>query len=568
MAALLAIHGLATPGIILPYNGLVGFTGAATLPIGGAVLALSALPVASQAARRRPPPHPPGVDPARDRRARHRVHAPPLAAEQHPEARGPGRAGGARRRGRLLRRPPPPRAADLPPHPTSRRPRRGRRLGMADGRRAAGDAAHLVGSGLVARPPARAVGIVAVGVQVALDLRRSAQSRPLSGDLLAAELVAEEEAFLGARVRALTMHLAEKDVSTEEHTRRVAMRAVQVGEELGLPPHRLRAARDRRPAPRHRQAQRPGRDPEEARPADRRRVRRRQAPPRVGSQAARRARRLRRHRPPARARPPRAARRRRVPARDRRRTSSSSTPGSSPCATSTTRSSRPASTVTPGRTSRRSPCYASRRARRSTTAASPRSSGSSPASARAAGGRRLAPGLLRAVGNELGREAMIPEPAEHRQLRRLLHSVVHRVDQRDAGLRRHARGRPATCSWTKSSRQFVAALPVTYVSQPRSSDASRISTTAPPPATMATRPASPLDRVSTCTRISGPRYERSASASPSTVSRLSPMTAAPPGMPSQIGKYSTRFPARRRARTAARARPPGACPAARGRCRS
>ena len=44
MAALLAIHGLATPGIILPYNGLVGFTGAATLPIGGAVLALSALP--------------------------------------------------------------------------------------------------------------------------------------------------------------------------------------------------------------------------------------------------------------------------------------------------------------------------------------------------------------------------------------------------------------------------------------------------------------------------------------------------------------------------------------------
>ena len=90
--------------------------------------------------------------------------------------------------------------------------------------------------------------------QVALDLLRSAQSRPLSGDLLAAELVAEEEAFLGARVRALTMHLAEKDVSTEEHTRRVALRAVQVGEELGLPPHRLRQLGDRRSAPRHRQA--------------------------------------------------------------------------------------------------------------------------------------------------------------------------------------------------------------------------------------------------------------------------------------------------------------------------
>lgn len=41
-------------------------------------------------------------------------------------------------------------------------------------------------------------------------------------------------------MRALTRLLAEKDESTEEHTRRIAMRAVQVGEELGLPPGRLR----------------------------------------------------------------------------------------------------------------------------------------------------------------------------------------------------------------------------------------------------------------------------------------------------------------------------------------
>jgi putative nucleotidyltransferase with HDIG domain len=53
--------------------------------------------------------------------------------------------------------------------------------------------------------------------------------------------VAKEEAFLGARVHALMQRLAEKDESTEEHTRRVAMRAVQVGEELGLPPGQLRA---------------------------------------------------------------------------------------------------------------------------------------------------------------------------------------------------------------------------------------------------------------------------------------------------------------------------------------
>ena len=84
-------------------------------------------------------------------------------------------------------------------------------------------------------------GIIIVGTAVAVDLHRSVQSRPLVGDLRAAELVAEEEAFLGARVHALLQRLADKDESTEEHTRRVALRAVQVGEQLGLPPGRLRA---------------------------------------------------------------------------------------------------------------------------------------------------------------------------------------------------------------------------------------------------------------------------------------------------------------------------------------
>ena len=44
MAALLAIHGLATPGVVIGNNGVISLTGAATLPVGGAVLALSALP--------------------------------------------------------------------------------------------------------------------------------------------------------------------------------------------------------------------------------------------------------------------------------------------------------------------------------------------------------------------------------------------------------------------------------------------------------------------------------------------------------------------------------------------
>jgi putative nucleotidyltransferase with HDIG domain len=83
-------------------------------------------------------------------------------------------------------------------------------------------------------------GIACVGGAVALDLQRGVQSRALIGDLRGSELVSEEEAFLGSHIRALTVRLADKDTSTEEHTRRVALRAVQVGEELGLPPVRLR----------------------------------------------------------------------------------------------------------------------------------------------------------------------------------------------------------------------------------------------------------------------------------------------------------------------------------------
>lgn len=84
-------------------------------------------------------------------------------------------------------------------------------------------------------------GILLVGAIVAYDLRRSARSLPLVGNLRVAELVREEEAYLGSHVRALMVRLAEKDAYTEAHTRRVAMLAVQVGEHLGLPAGRLRA---------------------------------------------------------------------------------------------------------------------------------------------------------------------------------------------------------------------------------------------------------------------------------------------------------------------------------------
>ncbi len=85
------------------------------------------------------------------------------------------------------------------------------------------------------------VGFLMVGIPVALDVHRGSASRPLAGDLRAAELVSAEEAFLGSNVRALMSHLAGKDAYTELHTRRVALRAVQVGEQLGLSAGRLRS---------------------------------------------------------------------------------------------------------------------------------------------------------------------------------------------------------------------------------------------------------------------------------------------------------------------------------------
>ncbi len=84
-------------------------------------------------------------------------------------------------------------------------------------------------------------GILVVAIPVALDLAHSVQSRPLAGDLHASDLVGAEDMFLGSHVRALTLSLAQRDDYTEQHTRRVALRAVQVGELLGLSPRRLRA---------------------------------------------------------------------------------------------------------------------------------------------------------------------------------------------------------------------------------------------------------------------------------------------------------------------------------------
>jgi HD domain len=241
MSALLAIHGLATPGAIIGMNGVISLTGAATLPTGAAVLALSAVPTL-----RRP----------RSMRALLALQAVSLVAviglgvvgmvfpNVVPAVPAPGSpaaiaalvAGVALFAVLLLRA--------LKTYLLTRR---------------FADMVVVIGIAWLtaALPPAmlmnymdlgwwlghlfELVGILVVGATVAADLFRTAPSRSLVGDLRAGDLVAQEEEFLGARVRALTRLLADKDESTEEHTRRVALRAVQVGEELGLPPGRLRA---------------------------------------------------------------------------------------------------------------------------------------------------------------------------------------------------------------------------------------------------------------------------------------------------------------------------------------
>jgi hypothetical protein len=240
MAALLALHGLATPDVIFGFNGVVSFSGGATLPVGGAVLALSALPVFRG---------PQGVKPLLWLQGALLVGIAALGLV-----------------GLLY-----PSLVPAVPAPASPAALAVLLVGLAFygvlGLRAlhtfllthrGSDLFVLLGLGWLTSALVAALvldfsqlgwwvghgleiaGIAFVGGAVALDLYRGVQSRPLVGDLRGSALVSEEESFLGSHIRALTLRLAEKDEYTEEHTRRVALRAVQVGEELGLPPGRLR----------------------------------------------------------------------------------------------------------------------------------------------------------------------------------------------------------------------------------------------------------------------------------------------------------------------------------------
>jgi HD-GYP domain-containing protein (c-di-GMP phosphodiesterase class II) len=241
MAALLAVHGLVTPGVLMGPNGLIALTGGATLPVGGLVLVLSGLRHFNE------PKSIPRIIALQGVLAALIVGlslvgalapevVPPVPAPRSPAAWvlfvvGLLAFGALAVRATntfLLTR----RVADLVVV-----------LGLVL------LAASLYGALVLTFMDLgwwlghlfEVLGIGFVGASAAYDLRRGRRSRPLAGDLRAAEIVASEEAFLGARVRALMVRLAEKDTSTEEHTRRVAALAVEVGEQLGLPATRLRS---------------------------------------------------------------------------------------------------------------------------------------------------------------------------------------------------------------------------------------------------------------------------------------------------------------------------------------
>jgi putative nucleotidyltransferase with HDIG domain len=240
MASLLFVHGLASPGFIVEMNGVVSLTGAATLPVGGVILALSAMPVARSRSTVRALLYLQGVLMAGVIALGVAALWLPSLVPSVPEPASPAALVtllvGLGFYGLLA----------LRALHTALLTRRRADLGVFIGlvwlagalvpalTETYTDLAWWLGHGL------EVAGVLLVGAPVAADLFRSSPSRPLAGDLSGAELVSAEESFLGSQVGGLVRLLAEKDEYTEGHTRRVALLAVSVGEELGVAPARLR----------------------------------------------------------------------------------------------------------------------------------------------------------------------------------------------------------------------------------------------------------------------------------------------------------------------------------------
>ena len=235
MCALLIVHGLATPGVLVGRNGVIALAGGLALPVAVAVLALTALPALRRTRRVRPLLALQAVLGASVLALGAVGLAFPSAVPAVPSAGSAlakvllvaGLAGLGLLATRAVR--------------TYRLTQRAGDLAVALGcawlamalytqlAMGAMTASFYIGHAL------ELGGVALIAVPAALDLARGGASRPLVGDLAATELVASEEAYLGPRVRALVLRLTERDTSTAEHTRRVALLAARVGKELSLP---------------------------------------------------------------------------------------------------------------------------------------------------------------------------------------------------------------------------------------------------------------------------------------------------------------------------------------------
>ena len=235
MTALLAVHGLSTPGVLVGPNGLIAVAGGLGIPIGTALLALTALPALRRTANVRPLMIL-QVSLAAGVFALAAVGLSfPTLVPQVPQA-GSNAAYTLLAVGLFLCAVLAHRA--LRTHWLTHRPAD---LLVAVGCIWLGVSLYAqlaIGPMTLGYYFGHALELAAVGliaIPAARDIVSAGASRPLVGDLTATDLVASEEAYLGPRVRALMIRLEQRDGSTEEHTRRVAILAAQVGEELRLP---------------------------------------------------------------------------------------------------------------------------------------------------------------------------------------------------------------------------------------------------------------------------------------------------------------------------------------------
>jgi putative nucleotidyltransferase with HDIG domain len=235
MTALFALHGLSTPGYIVGPNGVIALAGGLSIPVGAYLLALTALPPLRRTRNVAPLIAVQvvlfvGVLALGSLALADAALVPAVPEPKSPPALVLLAAGAATLLLLVVRA-----------VRTYTLTRRWTDLAVAVGCAWLGLAMYanlVIGSMTLGFYLGHVLEIAAVGlvgIPAALDISRASASRPLVGDLGAADLVESEEAFLGPRVHALMDRLAARDTSTGEHTHRVALLAARLGDDLKLP---------------------------------------------------------------------------------------------------------------------------------------------------------------------------------------------------------------------------------------------------------------------------------------------------------------------------------------------